>query len=58
MHLGMDLFLDSGSNVPAPLDGIVHIIADNAAPHPNYGSRSTTAQGAIRHKFWYARRRN
>jgi len=32
VHLGMDLFLDSGSNVRAPLDGNVHIIADNPAP--------------------------
>lgn len=32
VHLGMDLFLDSGSNVRAPLDGKVHIIADNLAP--------------------------
>ena len=32
VHLGMDLFLDVGSNVRAPLDGVVHIIADNLAP--------------------------
>jgi 4-aminobutyrate aminotransferase-like enzyme/Ser/Thr protein kinase RdoA (MazF antagonist) len=32
VHLGMDLFLEAGSNVRAPLDGNVHTIADNAAP--------------------------
>jgi 4-aminobutyrate aminotransferase-like enzyme/Ser/Thr protein kinase RdoA (MazF antagonist) len=32
VHLGMDLFLEAGSNVRAALDGNVHIIADNAAP--------------------------
>ena len=32
VHLGMDLFLEAGSNVRAPLDGTVHTIADNAAP--------------------------
>jgi len=32
VHLGMDLFLEAGSNVRAPLDGIVHTIADNSAP--------------------------
>jgi 4-aminobutyrate aminotransferase-like enzyme/Ser/Thr protein kinase RdoA (MazF antagonist) len=36
VHLGMDLFLDAGSNVRAPLDGTVYIIADNAA-HLDYG---------------------
>src|SRR5208282_5693878 len=32
VHLGIDLFLEAGSNVRAPLDGTVHTIADNAAP--------------------------
>ena len=32
VHLGIDLFVSAGSNVHAPLDGIVHIIADNPAP--------------------------
>ncbi|UWZ86827.1 aminotransferase class III-fold pyridoxal phosphate-dependent enzyme [Occallatibacter riparius] len=32
VHLGIDLFLDAGSNARAPLDGQVHIIADNLAP--------------------------
>jgi 4-aminobutyrate aminotransferase-like enzyme/Ser/Thr protein kinase RdoA (MazF antagonist) len=32
VHLGMDLFLEAGSNVRAPLDGTVHTIADNFAP--------------------------
>src|SRR5712692_3916293 len=32
IHLGMDLFLAQGTPLRAPLDGIVHIVADNAAP--------------------------
>jgi hypothetical protein len=32
VHLGIDLFLEAGSNVRAPLDGTVHTIADNSAP--------------------------
>jgi 4-aminobutyrate aminotransferase-like enzyme/Ser/Thr protein kinase RdoA (MazF antagonist) len=32
VHLGIDLFLEAGSNVRAPLDGTVHTIANNAAP--------------------------
>ncbi len=32
VHLGIDLFLEAGSNVRAPLDGTVHTIADNVAP--------------------------
>jgi 4-aminobutyrate aminotransferase-like enzyme/Ser/Thr protein kinase RdoA (MazF antagonist) len=31
VHLGIDLFLGTGSNVRAPLDGTVHTIADNVA---------------------------
>ncbi len=32
MHLGVDLFAPAGTAVHAPLDGVVHIAADNAAP--------------------------
>lgn len=32
VHLGIDLFVPAGSNVRAPLDGIIHTIADNQAP--------------------------
>jgi 4-aminobutyrate aminotransferase-like enzyme/Ser/Thr protein kinase RdoA (MazF antagonist) len=32
VHLGMDLFIAAGSKVRAPLDGIIHAIADNQAP--------------------------
>lgn len=32
VHLGIDLFVPAGSNVRAPLDGIIHAIADNRAP--------------------------
>lgn len=32
VHLGIDLFVPAGSNVRAPLDGIIHAIADNQAP--------------------------
>ena len=32
VHLGIDLFLQAGSSVRAPLDGTVHTIADNSAP--------------------------
>ena len=30
VHLGMDVFVDAGSAVLAPLDGVVHSVADNA----------------------------
>ena len=32
LHLGIDLFLAAGSRVYAPLDGIVHALADHPAP--------------------------
>ena len=32
VHLGIDLFVPVGSNVRAPLDGIIHTIADNQGP--------------------------
>ncbi|HEY6970833.1 MAG TPA: aminotransferase class III-fold pyridoxal phosphate-dependent enzyme [Candidatus Angelobacter sp.] len=32
VHLGIDLFVSAGSKVHAPLDGIIHTIADNNAP--------------------------
>lgn len=32
VHIGIDLFVTAGSKVRAPLDGIVHTIADNHAP--------------------------
>ena len=32
VHLGLDLFAPSGTAVLAPLDGVVHSIADNANP--------------------------
>ncbi|MEO8198282.1 MAG: aminotransferase class III-fold pyridoxal phosphate-dependent enzyme [Thermoanaerobaculia bacterium] len=36
VHLGLDLFLPAGTPVCAPLDGVVHSFADNAAPF-DYG---------------------
>lgn len=32
IHLGLDLFLEPGTPVHAPLDGIVHLVANNQAP--------------------------
>jgi len=32
VHLGLDVFMEAGSPVLAPLDGIVHSFGDNAAP--------------------------
>jgi 4-aminobutyrate aminotransferase-like enzyme len=32
VHLGIDLFVPAGSKVQAPLDGVVHTVADNQAP--------------------------
>src|SRR6266478_3301641 len=32
MHLGMDLFVEPGTRLRAPLDGVVHIAANNSAP--------------------------
>jgi 4-aminobutyrate aminotransferase-like enzyme/Ser/Thr protein kinase RdoA (MazF antagonist) len=36
VHLGLDLFVEPGTAVFAPLDGVVHCVADNAAPK-DYG---------------------
>jgi 4-aminobutyrate aminotransferase-like enzyme/Ser/Thr protein kinase RdoA (MazF antagonist) len=36
VHLGLDLFVASGTSVRAPLDGVVHCVANNAAPK-DYG---------------------
>ncbi|HEY6352314.1 MAG TPA: aminotransferase class III-fold pyridoxal phosphate-dependent enzyme [Candidatus Angelobacter sp.] len=36
IHLGIDLFVPPGSKVHAPLDGVVHVVADNQAPQ-DYG---------------------
>jgi 4-aminobutyrate aminotransferase-like enzyme/Ser/Thr protein kinase RdoA (MazF antagonist) len=36
VHLGMDLFLEPGAAVHAPLDGVVHVVANNSAPR-DYG---------------------
>ena len=36
VHLGLDLFLPAGTTIHAPLDGVVHSFADNAAPF-DYG---------------------
>jgi len=32
VHLGMDFFVEPGAAVRAPLDGVVHIVANNTAP--------------------------
>src|SRR5207245_1640043 len=32
IHLGIDLFVEQGTPVRAPLDGVVHIVANNSAP--------------------------
>jgi 4-aminobutyrate aminotransferase-like enzyme/Ser/Thr protein kinase RdoA (MazF antagonist) len=36
IHLGMDLFVEPGSTLRAPLDGVVHVLANSAAPQ-DYG---------------------
>lgn len=36
IHLGIDLFVEPGTALRAPLDGVVHILANNAAPQ-DYG---------------------
>jgi len=36
VHIGLDLFLEPGAPVFAPLDGVVHSVANNAAPR-DYG---------------------
>jgi 4-aminobutyrate aminotransferase-like enzyme/Ser/Thr protein kinase RdoA (MazF antagonist) len=32
IHLGIDLFVEPGTSLHAPLDGVVHIVANNSAP--------------------------
>src|SRR5260370_26451672 len=32
VHLGMDFFVEPGAAVRAPLDGVIHIVANNSAP--------------------------
>jgi 4-aminobutyrate aminotransferase-like enzyme/Ser/Thr protein kinase RdoA (MazF antagonist) len=32
IHLGMDLFVEPGTPVRAPLEGVVHVLANNTAP--------------------------
>jgi 4-aminobutyrate aminotransferase-like enzyme/Ser/Thr protein kinase RdoA (MazF antagonist) len=36
IHLGMDLFVEPGAALRAPLEGVVHVLANNAAPQ-DYG---------------------
>jgi 4-aminobutyrate aminotransferase-like enzyme/Ser/Thr protein kinase RdoA (MazF antagonist) len=36
VHLGIDLFVEPGSSVRAPMDGVVHAVANNTAPQ-DYG---------------------
>src|SRR5207245_4764568 len=36
VHLGIDLFVEAGTRLRAPLDGVVHIVANNSAPQ-DYG---------------------
>jgi 4-aminobutyrate aminotransferase-like enzyme/Ser/Thr protein kinase RdoA (MazF antagonist) len=36
VHLGIDLFVEPGTQVRAPLPGVVHVLANNAAPQ-DYG---------------------
>jgi 4-aminobutyrate aminotransferase-like enzyme/Ser/Thr protein kinase RdoA (MazF antagonist) len=37
VHLGMDFFVEPGAPLSAPLDGVVHIVANNSAPQ-DYGA--------------------
>jgi 4-aminobutyrate aminotransferase-like enzyme/Ser/Thr protein kinase RdoA (MazF antagonist)/murein DD-endopeptidase MepM/ murein hydrolase activator NlpD len=32
VHLGMDLFVEPGAALRSPLDGVIHIVANNSAP--------------------------
>jgi 4-aminobutyrate aminotransferase-like enzyme/Ser/Thr protein kinase RdoA (MazF antagonist) len=45
VHLGMDLFVEAGAAVRAPVDGVVYAFANNAAPQ-DYGPVVI-----LRHKF-------
>jgi len=50
VHLGLDLFMAAGSPVFAPLDGVVHSVADNAAPlddGPTIVLQHTVADGRL-----------
>lgn len=50
IHIGLDLFAEAGTPVFAPLDGVIHAFADNAAPQ-DYGPvlilRHATDDGAV-----------
>src|ERR1700674_2821720 len=50
IHLGMDLFVEPGAPLSAPLDGVVHIAANNSAPQ-DYGPlvilRHETGDGEV-----------
>ena len=50
VHLGLDLFAEADSRVFAPLDGVVHVVKDNAAPldyGPTVILRHTVDDGRI-----------
>ncbi|MDE3136031.1 MAG: aminotransferase class III-fold pyridoxal phosphate-dependent enzyme [Acidobacteriota bacterium] len=50
IHIGLDLFLEPGAPVFAPLDGIVHSFRNNAAPldyGPTIVLQHTVADGAL-----------
>ncbi|HKW65506.1 MAG TPA: aminotransferase class III-fold pyridoxal phosphate-dependent enzyme [Candidatus Acidoferrum sp.] len=44
IHLGMDLFVEPGTVLRAPLDGVVHILANNTSPQ-DYGPLVTLRHG-------------
>jgi 4-aminobutyrate aminotransferase-like enzyme/Ser/Thr protein kinase RdoA (MazF antagonist) len=50
IHIGLDLFAEAGTPVLAPLDGVIHAFADNAAPQ-DYGPvvilRHATDEGGV-----------
>ena len=50
IHIGLDLFAEAGTPVFAPLDGVIHAFADNAAPQ-DYGPvlilRHATDDGTV-----------
>ncbi len=50
MHLGIDLFVEPGTPLRAPLDGVVHLVANNPAPL-DYGPlvilRHETSDGKV-----------
>jgi len=58
IHLGIDLFVEPGTPLRAPLDGVVHIVANNSAPmdygplvilqhEPDDGERFFTVYGHL-----------